>query len=240
MKIRNLAPFSNVRMAVALWMLLSLLLLPSRSLAAETAYAALRAVGERYGHDALQRVVEVNGNNGTWKVSVAAAQEPSRVREIRVRHGKIVSEGKGTKASRVRTPINVNALNLDSDGVLTTLEVETGEQVPEPRVNYALATGSDEITPVWTAKVRGGNAEPTTLQISAETGAVLTRTASPLPPMAAAPDEDARSEDAPQRNSGSSTRRRNGSSLDIPGRIPDEVERTVRRPVRVLRHFLPF
>jgi hypothetical protein len=192
-------------------------------------------VGSRYGDATLKRVVEVTGSKGTWKVLVADATKPALVREVRVRDGRIVSEGKVSNSSRVRTPINVDGLNLDSDGVLATLKLETGEEVPEQLVNYALSTGSDEITPVWTAKVRGGHAEGTTLQIAADTGAILTEPVSPAV-VAAGPDDDTRRQESPRRKSESSR----GSSIRIPGEIVDEVGNVVRRPVRVVRRFLPF
>jgi hypothetical protein len=243
MKIRNLTPFSSqVRMAFAPWMLLLLLLLESSSLAAETAYAALRVVAKRHGNDALNRIVEVSGSKGTWSVLLNDRQEPSQLREVRVRDGKIVNERNVPKTSRLSAPINVNKLNLDSDGALTTLEVALGERVREPEVTYSLTTGIDNATPVWTAKVRGDrNADGTTVQISAATGSVLTNTASAPPLVAEAPIDEARQEDESRRKGGaSSTRRKTRTSVDIPDEIVDGVERAARRPVRVLRRFLPF
>ena len=97
-------------------------------LQAATAYEALRVVGKVKGDAMLDRVVEVRATKGApvpgiWKVVVTDPQSRGGVREFDV---------KGASLAGERTPptgpnsqlMNMNQLNLDSDGAYTVAERE--------------------------------------------------------------------------------------------------------------------
>ncbi len=176
-----------------------LLLLFAGSAAAEsadTAYAALRVVGKQQGESLLSRVVEVRGRFGApepsqWKIVVTEPGARGGLREFDVQRGRVI--GERTPATReVGQPINLNQLNLDSDGVFTVANQEA-QKVPLPfdRIDYVLRSGNRGGAPVWQLDLldrRDGRAGG--LDVSADTGAILRRdlerprsasTARPLP-----------------------------------------------------------
>src|SRR6188508_1040108 len=51
----------------------------------ESAYSALRVVEKNFGAEVLQRVTQVHGSKGTWKITVSDASAGGVSRRIRVR-----------------------------------------------------------------------------------------------------------------------------------------------------------
>ncbi len=179
--------------------LLALFCAFSASAHAATAYDALGTVGKQRGDKTLDRVLEVRGLNGTpsprsWKITVEDTAARSGVREFDVEGTKLVSErapANGTAGSA----LNVNRLNLDSDGV-NTIAVREAKKAGYhyDHTDYILRAGSKGGTPVWEVRlVDGQSGDVATLHLSADTGTVLssdgftgsrTNTAPPPPPVA--------------------------------------------------------
>ena len=95
-----------------------LLVLTVATHAADTAYTALRALGAQRGEDSLHRVIELRGSRDTWKILLADSRARTGLREIQVRNGRIIRDVTVTKPHDITTPLNLSALNLDSDGAL--------------------------------------------------------------------------------------------------------------------------
>jgi hypothetical protein len=163
---------------------LLLVLLFAGSLSAEsadTAYSALRVVGQQQGEAVLNRVVEVRGRFGApepaqWKVVVDDPAARGGLREFDVQRGRVVAER--TPASRdLGRPINLNQLNLDSDGAFTVANQEA-QKIPVPfdRVDYVLRSGTRGGAPVWQLELFDRrNGRVGSLDVSADTGSVLGR-----------------------------------------------------------------
>lgn len=148
--------------------------------AADTAYAALRVYGKKEGEQALHRVVELRGKGGapqpaTWTITIDDPRARGGVREIEVRGGRL--SGERTPVGRdFGTSMNFNQLNLDSDGAFTVANQEAEKRgVPFDHIDYTLGSGAGG-APIWTIALyeqRGGRVG--TLQIAADSGAVLDR-----------------------------------------------------------------
>ena len=149
---------------------------------AETAYEALRTIGKQFGETSLERVVEIQGNPSAWTVSLLDPDSPVKLQEIRVRNGRIAKTSTRSSAGRSPTPINLDELNLDSDGALEVVNRHLRQTVSPNRVDYTLSTDANRSTPIWVVtlreQARGGESF---LQIAANNGAVLTSNAPGAP-----------------------------------------------------------
>jgi len=77
--------------------------------------------------------------------------------------------------------MDLELLNLDSDGVFAVIDQETATATSAERISYALSNGTDGGTPVWTVKLHQGRpASVASMEIAADTGEVITR---PVPPV---------------------------------------------------------
>jgi hypothetical protein len=149
---------------------------------AETAYAALETIGHKYGEESLERIVTVQGNSTAWTVSLLDPNSPTQLSEIRVRKGRVVSKSAEASAGRTLTPIDLDQLNLDSDGALKLATRHLQRAIPASRVDYTLSTDGTARAPVWVLKLRDSAAkEPTFVQISARDGTIVPTTPSPAP-----------------------------------------------------------
>jgi hypothetical protein len=238
----------NLRIA-----LLSLLITAS-GVAGDTAYSALRAVSARHGESALSRVLEVRGGKGTWKIFLADKRVHTGVREIQVVDGRILSDRMVMVERRGNGPINVNELNLDSDGALVTVSQEVGQPVSEDLIHYTLSNGTDGSTPIWTVAIRHQReGEISSVQIAADTGAVLAKSLRSAPQNmelagtdGTATEKDSHSSEVTETDRDGidqSTRKKNTSSKPILREVPEVVERFAdrieSRGIR-LRRLLPF
>jgi hypothetical protein len=145
---------------------------------AATAYEALRVVGKSKGDSMLDRVVEVRGVKGapqprTWKVVVADQGAPNGVREFDVQ-GTGISGERTPPASAIGPSMNMNQLNLDSDGAHTVAEREARKKgYAYDHVSYALRP-ADSGAPVWELRLvdeQVGNVA--ILSVAADTGKLL-------------------------------------------------------------------
>jgi hypothetical protein len=155
--------------------------------AADTAYSALRVVGKRDGQEALNHVLELRGRSGApqpavWKVVLDEPRARGGVREIEVQRGKIISERTPTSAS-AGSPLNFNQLNLDSEGAFTIANQEAQKAgAPFDRVDYVLKSGTGGGAPVWELELFDGrNGRTGSIEIAADSGAVLRRQLSHTP-----------------------------------------------------------
>ena len=149
-------------------------LLASGTSFAGTAYEALRTVGHKYGEDTLERVVEVQGSGNTWNVIALDPDAPSTVQAFRVRNDRVLSRTKRAVDERWTAPINLDALNLDSDGALTKITPHL--QAPEEAkgATYTLSNKPDRSTAVWEIQLKGASiGGRSSFEVSASDGSVI-------------------------------------------------------------------
>lgn len=228
---------------------------------AETAYSALRVVGAERGEEIFQQVIEVRGDGtqepAAWKIVVLDRGARAGVREIEVRKGRITHESTPKTAPQASGPMNLDLLNLDSEGVIDVINLETGAPTSAERINYSLSNGTASGTPVWTLKMQPPRLGTiASMEVAADTGEVLTRTArfsadqAPSstgqipsgetdPPQSALADgrEEPSHPGEPVTQKRSSSRSREGIE-DVPDAVKSVV-RQVKKPIRMLRRFLP-
>jgi hypothetical protein len=154
-------------------------LMPLICSSAETAYTALRSIGNERGAEILSHVVEVRGLSGlpqpqVWKVVVDDPQARGGIRELEFQSGRIVSER--TPVSRsLGGSVNFNQLNLDSEGAFAVANQEAQKNgLAFHSVDYLLKSGSASGAPVWELRLRDSAAiEVGCMKIAADTGSVL-------------------------------------------------------------------
>lgn len=158
-----------------------LTLLPLVSQAADTAYTALRVVGKKNGEDSLGRVLEVRGRSGSpepvvWKVVLAEAGRAG-VREYEVQHGRITAERSPSGPRGGGAPLDLNRLNVDSEGAFTIVNQEAQKAgMPFDRVDYFLSNSGRGSAPVWHLEVFDGRkGQVASMDIAADSGNVLNR-----------------------------------------------------------------
>jgi hypothetical protein len=147
-------------------------------LQAATAYEALRVVGKVKGDATLDQVVEVRGTKGApipryWKVIVLDAKGRGGIRELDV-HGNSIAEERPAENGDA-APMNMNALNLDSDGAHTVAEREAKRAgFAYDYVNYSLRGGSQGGSPVWELRlVDERNGSAAVLTVGADSGKLI-------------------------------------------------------------------
>jgi hypothetical protein len=227
-----------------------LILIAATGFAGETAYSALRVVGTERGEDALAQVIEIRGRTGNWTVRLALPETQTSLREIVVRNGRIRSETDARITTRTRTPIDLNKLNLDSDGALATVNQHSGEPVRDQLVEYTLSNAPDG-NPIWTVECRNGrHGEPFSMQIAADTGTVLRKS---LTPQVADADPAIVGEQVEDSDLAASQQRANGDQADrtkrnsraraqlpAPPDIVEDIARRAETRAKQFRRFLPF
>jgi len=147
--------------------------------AADTAYTALRAYGKQNGADSLKHIVELRGRAGapepeTWKITILDGGARGGIRELEIRHGRVVSE-RTPVGRETGEPMNFSQLNLDSDGVFTIINQETQKlNVAFDHVDYTLHAGVRGGAPVWDVDLFDGrNGRVCTMEIAADSGTIL-------------------------------------------------------------------
>lgn len=156
-----------------------LAVLPLTVHAADTAYTAIRVVAKKVGDEALSRVIEVRGKQGApepqvWKVVLADERARGGIHEYEVQRGKISGDrtpsGRGGGA-----PLDLNKVNIDSDGAFTIVNQETQKaHVPFDHIDYTLVnTGR---AAVWHLEIYNGKeGRVGSLEIAADSGNVTNR-----------------------------------------------------------------
>ena len=164
---------------------------------AATAYTALRVVGKQSGQDALKRVVEMRGRNGApqpavWKMVLNDPAARGGLREIDVQRGRIIGERTPVARGAVGESMDFSRLNLDSDGVFTIVNQETRKTGQTfDRLDYALRSGSGGGAPVWTVELFDGRrGKVGTMQLAADSGAVLEQSRGSTPQGDVSSDRD--------------------------------------------------
>ena len=195
----------------AAWMTVFLLAAPG-CFGSDTAYHALRTLGKEKGSEVLNRVVSVEGRDGTpqpatWKIVVEDSVARAGVREFEVSNGHITSERAPARVEPGTRPdavMDFGKLNLDSSGVFTIVEREAKKsKLGFDNVEYFLHRSSQGTTPIWVVRlVDAQHRGLSVIHVAADSGVVTQRLAM-------------------------ETRRRDGAPVDEPpprtqpSRIPD-------------------
>jgi hypothetical protein len=157
--------------------------LPSLALADnDTAYKALRVFGKQQGDKLLNRVVELRGRNGVpqpqvWKITASDPAARGGLQEIEVQRGRIISQRTPTAhANGFDATMDLNQLNLDSDGAFTVADQEMRQHsTPFDRVDYVLRSPGQGRPPVWHLELFDHGGKVAAMQIAADSGAILDR-----------------------------------------------------------------
>jgi hypothetical protein len=146
-----------------------------------SAYEALRVIGTQLNHQAVNRVVSVNGVDGdpqprSWKILVEDKNAPNGVREYVIEDNRIVSQrapNRSVTGSTQGATINTSKLNLDSTGAYS-VAAHTAEtsHVTFSLTSYALRT-DDRGNPIWIVTLADRSNRPVgTIHIRASDGRV--------------------------------------------------------------------
>jgi hypothetical protein len=167
---------------------LALAALPSLALAEnDTAYKALRIFGKKFGDQQLNRVVEVRGRAGSpqpqvWKITATDPTARGGVTEADVQRGKIISQRAPTSRGAAGTPLDLNQLNMDSDGAFTVANQEMEKRnAPFDRIDFVLRSSGPGRAPIWHLDLfDGSNGKIATFEVSADTGNARLSHAAPV------------------------------------------------------------
>jgi hypothetical protein len=167
-----------------MWKCCAVLALAATSALADerpTAYEALRVVGTQLNRDYINRIVSVNGVNGTpqpetWKILVEDSRARGGVREIEVADGRIKSERTPTRTvagSLEGATIKTTRLNLDSSGAYAVASHTAERSHAEfETVSYTLRT-DEHGEPTWIVTLQSRSGRPVgTIYIGANRGNV--------------------------------------------------------------------
>jgi hypothetical protein len=147
--------------------------------APDSAYQALRVVGNERGKDVLKHVVEVEGHGGVpqpvvWRVVIDDPSARGGIRELDVAHGKIVAEHTPVVTSDVPTQrplIDMTKLNLDSPGAFAVVEKEAQRaRIGFDSVDYSLQNGDPE----WMVNIMDGSGHRVgSMTVAASSGDII-------------------------------------------------------------------
>src|ERR1700757_4707693 len=145
-----------------------------------TAYEALRVVGTRFGHGALNHVVSITGAKGDpqpekWKIIL---EDPNGrgVREVEIADGKIDSDERPDRSvagSTEGATIQVSRLNLDSSGAFAVARhIADTSHTQFATADYTLRT-DERGEPIWIVTLLNRSLHPVgTIYIGATHGTV--------------------------------------------------------------------
>jgi len=145
----------------------------------DTAYKALRVFGKQQGESLLNKVTELRGRNGVpqpqvWKVVAADSSARGGLTEAEIQRGKIIGLRTPTARGGSSVPMDLNRLNLDSDGAFTVADQEMQKQtIPFDRIDYVLRSPAPHQAPIWTLDLFDRGTKVATMQIAADSGALL-------------------------------------------------------------------
>jgi hypothetical protein len=143
-----------------------------------TAYTAMRLVQKQIGGDALSRIVEIVGHDGTpqpflWKVIL---KEGAGVREVDVTGGRIAAQRVViSQTTAALPPIKLHDLNLDSSGAFDAADAQARKaRVRFDSLNYTLKASEVTGKPLWTLDLLDKDgASMGTMRLAAHDGATL-------------------------------------------------------------------
>jgi hypothetical protein len=168
-----------------MWKILAALLLPVAGALAQnapTAYDAMRAIGNQFGHDAVDRVIAISGVDGNpqpekWNILLADRTAATGMREVEVTNGRLTNQRTPTREVAGKgVPVDTHRLNLDSSGAYEVAsKTADSSHVPFALVNYTLHS-DDRGNPTWIVTLQSQRRRPLgTIYIGANKGTV-TRT----------------------------------------------------------------
>jgi hypothetical protein len=146
-----------------------------------TAYNALRLVGTLRGEQTLQRVLGVFGESGKpqpnrWVIVLDDPAARGGVRELEIVSNQVASERTpvGSEFAGGKT-IDLNQLNLDSDGAYQVAEGEAKKNGASfDKVDYRLSADSSAGKPLWVVNLRDSQRQDTGIvKVAADTGALV-------------------------------------------------------------------
>jgi hypothetical protein len=125
-----------------------------------TAYTALRLIGNLRGEETLKQVLAVTGESGNpqpsmWTILLGDPAARGGVRELQIVSNQVASERTpvGSELAGGKT-IDLNQLNLDSDGAYQVAEGEAKKNgVSFGQANYRLSVDPDTGKPLWIVHV---------------------------------------------------------------------------------------
>lgn len=158
-----------------------LLLLPSLAKAEyDTAYKALRVFGKSHGEKLLNRVVELRGRSGVpqpevWKITASDPSARGGLIEADIQRGKIIAQRTPTnRAGNTGALMDLNRLNLDSDGAFTIADQEMRRRTaPFDRIDYLLRSATQGQPPFWQLNLYDHGTKIATMHVAADSGTIL-------------------------------------------------------------------
>src|ERR1700751_4767384 len=121
-----------------------------------TAYTALRLIGNLRGEETLKQVLAVSGESGNpqpamWTVVLDDPAARGGVRELQIVSNQVASERTPVSSELAGgKTIDLNQLNLDSDGAYQVAEEEAKKNgVSSGQANYRLSVDADTGKPLW-------------------------------------------------------------------------------------------
>lgn len=121
-----------------------------------TAYTALRLIGNLRGEETLKQVLAVSGESGNpqpgmWTIVLDDPAARGGVRELQIVSGQVASERTpvGSELAGGKT-IDLNQLNLDSDGAYQVAQEEAKKNGANfDQASYRLSVDPDTGKPLW-------------------------------------------------------------------------------------------
>lgn len=146
----------------------------------DTAYKALRVFGKQQGDNLLNRVVELRGRSGVpqpqvWKITASDPAARGGLIEVEIQRGRIISQRTPTSRSgSTGAVLDLNRLNLDSDGAFTIADQEMRRRaIPFDRIDYVLRSSVQAQPPVWQLDLYDRGTKVATMHVAADTGSIL-------------------------------------------------------------------
>lgn len=145
----------------------------------DTAYKALRVFGKQQGENLLNRVVELRGRSGTpqpqvWKITASDPAARGGLVEAEIQRGRIISQRTPTSRGGAGAIMDLNRLNLDSDGAFTVADQEMRRRTsPFDRIDYTLRSTNAGQPPVWTLDLFDRGSKVAVMHVAADTGTLL-------------------------------------------------------------------
>lgn len=153
------------------------------ALASETAYSAVRAALPAAGLGAMDRLLDVRGDDGapmprTWRVTFGPGGSLKEATVFEVRGGKVVQRMVAVAGGSAR-PIDLKRIQVDSDNLFEMVNHEAVvAQVAFDRVDYVLSAEgqSPGFAAVWYAELKDNkHGWVGSLRVASESRAVLER-----------------------------------------------------------------
>ena len=138
------------------------LLVLAASLRAEenTAYTALRLIGNLRGEETLKQVLAVSGDSGNqqpgmWMIVLDDPAARGGVRELQIVSGQVASERTPVSSELAGgKTIDLNQLNLDSDGAYQVAQEEAKKNgAGFDQASYRLSVDPDTGKPLWVVRL---------------------------------------------------------------------------------------